>query len=347
MRQCAAKQACAMVRGTLEKQKKQLYVLNKLQKEGKDTKYLQRKMSLFPPSKPNVKNVNPELDARFVDFQETPGGHFDLFIRLSQLGDKEEVIIPIKHHKVSRKWLEQGELKGSVRLMKNFLVLFCDVPDVPKRTTGKKVGGDQGEITCLSLGPNGDDQFTKKDKDGHDLKSICEDMARKQKGSKGFEKAQAHRTNYINWSINQLNFTGVMIFALERLLGLRRGKVTSRELSHFEYTAIKKKLISRSENEGFNFTEQDNKFRSQRCSKCGWVHVSNRKGKTFKCKNAICGFVADADLNAASNHEIELWDIAYSVVWYKHMNRTTGFFWQKDGAYTSSGERIVPHAQKE
>jgi len=42
-----------------------------------------------------------------------------------------------------------------------------------------------------------------------------------------------------------------------------------------------------------------------------------------------------------------VWDIAYSVVWYKHMNRTTGFFWQKDGAYTSSGERIVPHAQKE
>ena len=124
-------------------------------------------------------------------------------------------------------------------------------------------------------------------------------------------------------------------------------KSKGNKLARWTYTDIKTKLVALSETEGFTLIEQDNKFRSQRCSLCGWVHKSNRKGKTLRCMSAICTEVADADLNAASNHETELCDISHHKVWYSHLNRTSGFYWTKNGVYNCAGEPIVPQTQKE
>jgi transposase len=163
-------------------------------------------------------------------------------------------------------------------------------------------------------------------------------LSRRKKGSKSFRQAQSHRKNYINWSLNQLNFFNVKEIALEKLCNVRKGKKSSRYLSHWTYTLIKEKLFRLSEDKGFVLIEQDNKFRSQRCSSCGWTHKSNRKGKTFKCLH--CGFVTDSDLNAASNHEVILEGLSPQV-WRQHLNRTEGFYWQVVG-----DERIVRHVQK-
>ena len=40
-------------------------------------------------------------------------------------------------------------------------------------------------------------------------------------------------------------------------------------------------------------------YTSQMCSKCGFVHKSNRKGEIFKCVN--CEHTLDADWNASLN----------------------------------------------
>jgi hypothetical protein len=144
-----------------------------------------------------------------------------------------------------------------------------------------------------------------------------------------------------------LNFKNVKQVNLERIVNIRKGKKCCNRLSRWTYTDIRSKLVRLSETEGFGLVEQDNKFRSQRCSVCGWVHKSNRKGKTLRCQSAICTNTADADLNAASNHETELCDISYHRVWYEHLNRTSGFYWTKNGVYNRDGEQIVPHAQKE
>jgi transposase len=347
IRQCAAKQACSIVNATLEKSRKQLWMLRKLQKEGKkSTRFLQRKMDCFRPSKPILKSVNPVLDSRFVTFEHTLGGHFDMFVGLEQLGDGLEFNIPINVTRMSEKWLKAGgELKGSVTLSDKYVTLHYDVPEPEKKKTGKTVGADQGLVTCLTLS---DGQATQKDRHGHDLNSICEKLARRKKGSKGFEQAQAHRKNYVNWSINRINFRGIRQVNLERLVNVRKGKKSKgRRMSHWTYADIRTKLVRLSETEGFRLVEQDNKFRSQRCSLCGWVHKSNRKGKTLRCQSAICRNTADADLNAASNHETELCDLTNSRVWYEHLNRTSGFYWTRNGVYDRDGEPIVPHAQKE
>lgn len=332
IRQCAAKQASAIVRSVTSKRRKQLYKLAELQKEGEDTKYLQRKISNSPLKKPEISELNVELDSRFIDFQQGKN-KFDLFVRIKQIGNKEEIIIPVRFNKVFNKWNKLGQLKSSVRLSKTGLTFFFDVPEKPKQGN-RKVGADQGMTTCLTLS---DGQTTKKNKHGHDLTSISKILARRKKGSKRFHKTQSHRKNYINWSLNQLNFSDISEVKLEKLRNVRKGKRSSRYLSHWTYTLIKDKLIRFGEDKGFVVTEHDNRFKSQRCSACGWTHQSNRKGKTFKC--VCCGYGADSDLNAASNHEIDLAELTLQV-WLQRLNRV-GFFWHDE--IVVSDERIVCH----
>lgn len=177
---------------------------------------------------------------------------------------------------------------------------------------------------------------------GHDLSSIQDKLSRRKRGSKGFKRAQEHRKNYINWSINQLNFKDIKEVRLERLRNVRKGKKSSHKLSHWTYTEIKGKLARLSETEGFCLAEVPNEFRSQRCSRCGWVRKANRKGKTFTCN--ICSYTEDADLNAAFNLKLDLFTIPYWVRQQK-LNRK-GFYWLPDGLYTVGHECIVRDTQE-
>jgi len=342
IRQCAAKQASSIVRGETTKRQKQFYKLKELQNENKNTRYLQRKIDKRLLTKPKIKNLNIELDSRFIDFQPS-NKHFDLFIRITQIGDKREIIIPIKFNRCTRKWMKLGKLKNSIRINNESVTLYFEIEEPIKKKIGNIIGADQGKTTCLSLSDN---QVTKTNKHGYDLNTIINVLSRRQKGSNGFKRAQEHRKNYINWSINQLNFDNVKQLNLEKIYNIRKGKNSGRKLSHWTYPLIKNKLIRVSEEKGFFLKEQDNKFRSQRCSQCGWVHKSNRKGKTFKCINANCGFATDSDLNAASNHEIELYEIDKNhKVCLEHLNHTTGFFWLNDKIVLSN-ENIVRYTQK-
>jgi len=342
IRQCSAKQATSIVRGETTKRRKQLYKLKELQKEGKNTLYLQRKIDKRTLTKPEIKNLNIELDSRFIDFQESDK-HFNLFVRITQIGNKREIIIPIKFNKCTNKWMKEGKLKPSIRINKKSLTLYFEIEEPEKKEKGSIIGADQGLLTCLSLS---DGQVTKINNHGYDLNKITKVLSRRKKGSNGFQRTQEHRKNYINWSINQLNFDNVKQVNLEKLMNVRKGKNNGRMLSHWTYTLIKNKLVNLSEEKGFLLIEQDNKFRSQRCSLCGWVHKSNRKGKTFKCTNTNCGFTTDSDLNAASNHEVELYEIFKEhKVCLEHLNHSTGFFWLKDKIVLGQ-ELIVPDTQK-
>lgn len=334
IRQCAAKQACSMVNAVLAKQNKRLHKLKQLQNEGKNTTYLQRKIDTTDFAKPDCSEINIELDSRFVNFEE--GNHFDLFIEVEQIGDKQSFRLPINHTKVSNKWKQEGKIKQSIRLNENRLTLYFEVEKV-KGSGVNVLGADQGQVTCLTLS---DGQVTKSNKDGYDLNKIQGILSRRKKGSNGFRKAQAHRKNYINWSLNQLNFDNIKEVRLERILNIRKGKRSSRKLSHWTYTLIKNKLIGLSEDKGFVLTEQDNKFRSQRCSQCGFTHKSNRLAKTFRCKNTNCRMTTDSDLNAACNHEVDLCEVP-NWVCKQQVNRSTGFYWLKDGVVVCQ-ERIVP-----
>ena len=299
----ASSQALGIVTAVTNKRKKQLFKLDCLIKAGevdKATK-LQTLIDEQPLTKPTSAGnlIHPNLDSNCCEFIELSGPYceykiqkeiidketgeittlwkviqtkainpaFNGFLRLHCLGKSfGRIYIPIKYTKHTNKLISKGyKRKTSWIVGKESVVSLWDYE--PPHTTGKMiVGADQGAKTCLTLS---DGQATIPNKDGYDLASIMIKLSRRKKGSKGFERAQDERTNYINWSINQLDIGNIKELRLEKLFDMRRGCNSGRFLGHWTYTAINKKIISRFQEEGVPIKEQSPTYRSQRCSKCG------------------------------------------------------------------------------
>jgi len=338
MKQCVGKQACAMLKASTKKRKKQLWMLHKLQREGKPHKRLQSKIDRQPLRKPNASKAKAVLDPRFIDFQKTDG-EFNVFVRIRNIGNKLELRIPIKETRPSKKWKELGTRKLSIRLSEDTLWFIYEVVNIEKKRHGRIVGCDQGMRAVVVLS---DGQRTKSCPHGHTLESIMSTLRRRRSGGKGFKRAQDHRSNYINWSLNQLDWTGIKEVRYEKVKGIRYKRGNKSKMIHWTYTAIKKKVESLAEMEGFQIKEVDNRFRSQRCSVCSWVQKVNRRKETFKCQQ--CSHEQDADLNAALNLELNLYEIPFWV-WQKKLNRE-GFYWKSDGLFSLGHESIVRDAAK-
>jgi len=336
---------CTQLTGTLkasvEKQRKRIFMLNKLKSSStpkKQRKLLGKKLKQNIPQKPNVTNLNPELSSNCAEFIEKEC-NFNGFLKISSITKiKTKILIPIKFTNHSNKFKDGKFERMTSFLIKNDSIdIRWKTESIEPKTKGITVGGDQGFKDILTL--SNKTTTPKEDVHGHSLESIIEKLSRKKKGSKAFKRAQEHRKNFINWSINQLNFEDIQQINLEKIWNINYKSGTSRKLSHWTNSNIVDKIESRCESEGVLLKLQSSTYRSQRCSACGVVLKSNRKGKEYICKH--CGNVIDADFNASLNHEIELPEIPYNLRILK-LNRK-GFLWLENGLFTLDGmELIVP-----
>ena len=345
---CAASQARGIVNSAIKKRKKQLFKLAEFMTKGADSKVykkLQSKIDSTPINKPTRKSVKLDINldstcSRF-DASDSNIGKFDGFLVLKSLGKKYgKIILPINITKHSNKLKSNGYLPKTTWLINTDVVNSVWEKEKPKSTGTKIVGADQGKCTTLSLS---DSQVTKPNKHGRDLNIILSEMARKEEGSKSFKRKQDERTNYINWSIKQLNFTDIAELRLEKLFQMRKGKNTSSTLKHWTYTTINAQIRNVCQEHGVRVVEQSAAYRSQRCNTCGWVQKSNRCRKEFICKS--CGHSHDADINGAMNHEVDLYPLPFGI-WHVNLNRK-GFFWTSDGIYDAHGSELtVPDMKK-
>lgn len=331
---CCSNQACSTIRGVLEKPKRYQYVLNKLLKEGKSTTEIRKSISELKITKPIVRSPVAELCSICCGFKETEK-HFDGFLELKSIGKSfGRVRIPVKFHRQSNKWKSKGKIMKSFLISENSIEIRWENEFMEKKSDGEVVGADQGLRDILTLS-NG--VVTKKSNEhGYSLEKIVKVLSRKRKGSRAFRKAQDHRKNFINWSINQLNLNNIKEIRAEKIVNIGYKKKRSRYLKHWTSTLIRDKLSRLCEEIGVQFSEQSSVYRSQRCSVCGWVQKKNRKsgGKVFCC--VLCQHHSDADLNAAKNHLIDLPDIPFSFRELK-LNKN-GFFWNPDGFRNLIGE---------
>jgi putative transposase len=355
LRQTAGLQALGILKGATTKHSKRVYQLKKLQKklsrgeasskEQQSIKILQSKVnknSLVKPSLPKDFKITisrPDVVKVFKQNKNNKSFSFDEFIRLSLAGDHGTLTVPLNYHKHSKKLLKKGAKRkiSAIALLSNKEADLIWEIECSVKTEGEVVGCDQGVTTCLSMS---DGQFTKKNKHGKDLTDIQKTLSRRKPDSKGYKRAQAERKNYVNWCLNELTFNNVKEVRLEKIFQIRKGKNTSNYLKRWKYTLIKEKLERLSESEGFTFTEVPNKFRSQRCSSCGYVNKKNRKGKTFLCRS--CGHTADADMNAAANLRLCLCEVPLWV-FDQQINRT-GFYWTENEVIME--EQVIPPNEK-
>ena len=320
--QSAAKQASGIVRGTKQKQERRLFQIKKLQSEGKNPSKLQNIYNRVNTTKPSIDNIEAELDSRFVKITMENPTTFDGWVTLTSLGNKIKLQIPFKKHKHFNKLLSNGKIKSGIRVSKSMITFMFDI-EVKPRTKGSTIGIDVGLKSTISSS-NG--QVIQKDTHGHDYMSICKKLSRKRKGSKGFKKVCSHRTNYINWTVNQLNLNDVKEVNREEIKNLRKFKRTSGLMSRWNYGELFDVLDKKLEDKGVRVNKLNPTYTSQRCSQCGWVRKGNRKLKLFMCDK--CNHMQDADLNASINLSLKLKPIGVQQR-LKQENKT-GFYWNVD-----------------
>lgn len=338
LKQAAAKQASSIVRGTKAKQQRRQWQLKQLQKQGIQPRKLQSLVAKATISKPMVSSLSAELDDRFVKVDLANSTIFDGWLTLTCLGNKLKLQLPFKKTKHFLALEAKGAMMKGCRLSKGQVMFNFELPDVPKRTSGSTLGIDVGYLDAWVAS---DGQKAMQDKHHWTLGKIIDKLSRKTKGSKGFQRAEAHRTNYINWSVNQLNLDAVGVLRLENIRQMRTGKRTNRKLSHWVYADLFRKLETAANRQGVLVEKVDQAFTSQRCNACGWTRKANRTGKVFNCKT--CGFTEDADLNAARNISLDL-----PSVWRERQQRANlkGFQWNPKEKQPVGQECIV-HDVKE
>lgn len=334
--QCAAKQASGIVRGTQTKQKRRLFVVNRLikQKKFKKARILQTIYNNTKQSKPDINNIQCELDDRFINTDWNNKTIFDGWINLTCLGNKLKLNLPIKKHKHFNKMLKQGKLKNGIRLSKTGITFMFDINEPSPKLNGKTLGIDIGQKTTLSCS---DGQFLDKCPHGHTYSSICKELSKKKKDSENFNKKITHRSNYLHYIVNRLNLDGVKVVNRENIKHLRKFTNTSRLMKHWNYAELFEVLDSKLEKQGVLVNKINPTYTSQRCSECGWTRKDNRKGKKFKCGK--CSHEQDADLNASLNLSFDL----KSVTTKERLQRNNikGFYWDVVGK-----EPIVPSVQR-
>ena len=250
-------------------------------------------------TKPVFNKMSFELDSRMVDFQ-FDNNSFDIWIRLSRLGQHLILKLPSKKHKHFNKF-KDWKLKQSIRLRKvddNYTIeCFFQKLEPEKKSIGKTIGCDQGYKKLLI-----DNEGIISDLG---LEQIYEKIVRKKQGSKAFKRALKERNNLINRSLNKKDLSDVKEIVVEDLTDIKKNskkkifyKKFNNKLQRWTYTKVLHKLSMRCEEEAVLLTRVSPQFTSQRCSSCGVICKLNRVGLVYKC---ACGNEMDADLNAAKN----------------------------------------------
>lgn len=335
-RQACARQALQIVKGTRKKLDAKKFVVEKLLSERKfdQARKLQKKIDETTISMPNLTEFGCQLNHRFVNVELENANSFDGWLKIKTIGNGLSVLIPFKRHKQFNKLMSCGKLLNGARLHNKTVEFTFEIPDV-KNNGRLSIGIDIGQKSILSTS---DGQQVIEDKDGYTYRKICEKLARKQKGSKSFQRTTRHRTNFIRWSLNQLNLDDIKEIKIEKLKNIYKGKRISRTMSHWNYRELRSLMISYFKEKDVLVSEVSPSYTSQCCSICGRVRKSNRKGSTFKCD--YCGNTMDADLNASKNIALNRRPLNVVEVRLKKLN-VKGFFWNSDGSISLSKKPIV------
>ena len=324
-KQAACKQAAGIVKGTLG-EARNLSKLARFHRKKGNLKYsekLEKRAANKKMSKPLLKTIEAQLDNRFFRIEKGLNT-FDLWLVLGSTG-LSRVSLPIKKHAHFNSLAAQGTIMNSIRLSKKG-VTFCFAVQKPDKADGKTLGVDIGANSTLSLSDG--------TQIGLNLDALCEKLSRRDKGSKGFRRSQKERENYIRQAVNSLDLSGVKILRVEDIKHLRRGKATTRKLSHWSYRVLLNALEAKALREGVLLEKVNPAFTSQRCSQCGWVRKGNRSGERFKC--CACSHEQNADLNAATNISLYLGRLPQNA----SAASKSGFYWPRNN------EPIVRCARK-
>lgn len=273
-------------------------MLQNVGKQALETIKSQRKRK--KKTKPVCKNDSFSLDSRFTDIKFDINS-FDIWLKLSSIGNKLILKLPSKKHICFTKY-NDWKLKNTIQLCKENNKIYAKLLFEKENTLLKETGNTIGiDIGYKDLIVSSDKQVL-----GSELEEIYKKISNKRQSSKAFKRALIERDNLIGKSVNSLRLDNVKELVAENLKNVKKDtrkkkKLTKKftnKLQRWSYSKVLNKLSRICEEKGILFTKINPAYTSQKCSVCGEICKSNRKGKVYKCS---CGNVMDADLNAAIN----------------------------------------------
>ena len=249
--------------------------------------------------KPTFRKDSINIDQKIISVAYNQNS-FDIWFKLSSIGNKISLRLPGKGHRHSHKY-DQWAAKKSYRLRKLRGKYFIDMvfeKEAPElKSEGKEIGVDIGYKKLIATSDS--------EKFDTGLEVVYEKIARKKQGSNAFRRALKERDNKIGESVNLLSFGELKTVVTEDLKSVKhksRGRVFKKfnnKLQRWSYLKVLDKLSLRCEEHGVSFKKVNPAYTSQTCCSCGFRHKNNRKSASFLCLR--CGMKMDADYNASIN----------------------------------------------
>ena len=314
-RQNIYKQASEIVRSNIKFQLNKRYnrykkVYTYFKNEGRQIKFINKKYSelklksILKYIKIDINKLSINIDQRFLDFRSNTTTKFNEFIGLKlpiNNGKQKtrQINIPIQYHKQSLKYSNWNR-KNTIQLLKinnNFYIKFIYEKQTPEKIDGNnKIGIDIGYKKLIS---DSNGMFY-----GKEVKTIYESIVNKKRKSKNYKQSLIYKKNKINEIVNKFikennNVDTIFIEDLKRVKD--NSKFSNKfmnKLQYWSYKQVINKLNNYCEEHRINLVKVSPEYTSQKCSKCGIIDKSNRKGEIYQCS---CGNLIDSDYNASIN----------------------------------------------
>ena len=260
----------------------------------------------------NIKDINLELDKRFILIRPNKGNHLgkdtkingrrvDYWIKIASWPTTEfEIPLFITNHMknlLNRGFYMETE-GGRINSDGSIGIFFKKVEVLTKEpiSVNNSLGVDLGRDSLVACS---DDQKETTHKTGKKIKEILDIIATKRRGSKNQKRAIKFLRNEINYSLKRdIKWDKNTHLIIENLKDMKRNKKWGKKSGYWPVGYIRAQIFNLSSEHGVTVSEVSAAFTSQDCI-CGHRHKQNRSGEHFECRK--CGYQADANIHASKN----------------------------------------------
>jgi putative transposase len=265
---------------------------------------------------PTFKPVRcPESDISSIRYDQRSYAFHGDYVSFATVAGRQ--VIGLHLYPYARRLLAQSIEHDSADLIfrkgRFWLHLVVTLPDAEFISNGEAIGVDFG-ITRPAVASN-NQFFGQRSWKAAERRYFRLKRALQSKGSdsaKRHLKKLAHKVSrfrldcdhVVSRQLLQSVAPGTTI-VIENLKGIRtetrqNGKEQRRSMHQWSFDRLRDLLVYKAEECGCMVVDVDPHHTSQCCSRCGYVHRSNRRSQSrFKCQN--CDFEVNADLNGSRN----------------------------------------------
>ena len=270
-------------------------IINKIKKAKSNKNPKKYQVEMMNKTDFNIKDmdINLNIDSRCIILHQSINNPYQYYAEIKfpvkDIGRKK-FFIPITKTKQMASMEDKGFiLAKTIRFNSDGTLTFVYKKSIEQKTGKTSQAIDIGRNKVITRS------------DGHtspSLKPLLNKIDRKKRNSKAYKRAKTEIKQFINKVIKtNIDWDNIDTLYHEKLKDMKRYNKWGNKSHHWNIGHILQKLSSCAEENGVHLKPVYAAYSSQTCSDCGHVDKGNRNNEDFLCLS--CGYMADADVNAA------------------------------------------------